>query len=213
VTLEIVVASANPGKISEIRQIMAHLPVKLLTNHDVGPWPDIVESGYSYLENARIKAHAVVEATGKAALADDSGIEVDALDGAPGIRSARFSGPNGSDDQNNSRLARLMRDVPKERRGARYRCAAVLVLPGGAEISAEGTCEGIIATAPAGEGGFGYDPWFIPAGHEKTFGQLSPETKHGISHRGKALRELAQRLQEAESMTIPTPGQKPTTPA
>jgi XTP/dITP diphosphohydrolase len=194
--LEVVLATNNPGKIAEIDEIMSGLAVRLLTKNEVGPWPDIAESGQSYLENALIKAHAVVNATGKAALADDSGIEVDALNGAPGIRSARFAGPNATDVQNNSTLARLMSEVPAENRSARYRCVAVVVLPEGTEVVAEGTCEGTIATGPAGEGGFGYDPWFIPAGYHLTFGELSAEAKHRISHRGKALRQLVRRLEE-----------------
>jgi XTP/dITP diphosphohydrolase len=193
--LDIVLATTNPGKVAEIDEIMSGLPIRFLTKQQVSHWPPIAETGSSYLENALIKARALARATGKAALADDSGIEVDALDGAPGIRSARFSGPGATEAQNNSTLAELMRDIPPERRTARYRCVAVVVMPDGTEITAEGTCEGSIAMNPAGEGGFGYDPWFIPLGYEHTFGELSAETKHAISHRGKALRHLAKKLE------------------
>jgi XTP/dITP diphosphohydrolase len=199
--LEIVLATTNPGKVAEIEEIMSGLPIRFLTRDDVVSWPSINESGTSYLQNALIKARTLARVTGRPALADDSGIEVDALDGAPGVRSARFSGPDASDAKNNSKLADLMREVPADNRKARYRCAAVVVMPDGSEIVAEGSCEGTIAMRPAGESGFGYDPWFIPSGHESTFGQLSAETKHAISHRGKALRRLADKLQEAGVVT------------
>ena len=163
------------------------------------PWPEIVESGDTYLENARIKARALVEFAGKAALADDSGIEIDALDGAPGVRSARFAGPNASDEDNNRRMAKLLAGVPPERRTARYRCIAVLLLPDGTELAGEGTCEGRIAEQPAGANGFGYDPWFIPEAQDGqlTFGELPLDFKHRISHRGEALRELAAKMKES----------------
>jgi XTP/dITP diphosphohydrolase len=175
---------------------MEGLPVKLTTKDQTPPWPEIVENGDSYLENALIKARALVQLTGKAAIADDSGIEIDALDGAPGVRSARFAGPGASDEDNNRRMAELLAGVPAEKRTARYRCVTVLLTPGGTQIEAEGTCEGRIAEAPRGSNGFGYDPWFIPAEQEGqlTFGELPLDFKHGISHRGKALRELAARL-------------------
>jgi len=196
--VEIVLATANKGKIAEIVEIMAGLPVTFVTKDQMPPWPEIVESGDTYVENALIKARALVEFSGVAAIADDSGIEIDALDGAPGVRSARFSGPDATDEQNNERMRELLKDVPAEKRTARYRCVAVLVTPEGTTIDAEGTCEGRIAMAPEGDNGFGYDPWFIPAeqpeGQELTFGRLPLEYKHGISHRGKALRELAAKM-------------------
>ncbi|HEX2148949.1 MAG TPA: RdgB/HAM1 family non-canonical purine NTP pyrophosphatase [Actinomycetota bacterium] len=196
--MEIVLATANKGKIAEIVEIMAGLPVTFVTKDQMPPWPEIVESGDTYVENALIKARALVEFSGVAAIADDSGIEIDALDGAPGVRSARFSGPDATDEQNNERMRELLKDVPAEKRTARYRCVAVLVTPEGTTIDAEGTCEGRIAMAPEGDNGFGYDPWFIPAeqpeGQELTFGRLPLEYKHGISHRGKALRELAAKM-------------------
>jgi XTP/dITP diphosphohydrolase len=158
------------------------------------PWPEIVESGDTYLENALLKARTLARFSGKAVIADDSGIEIDALDGAPGVRSARFAGPRATDEENNSRMEELLRDVPPERRTARYRCVAVLVTPEGDELAAEGTCEGRIALSPRGTGGFGYDPWFVPAGQEQSFGELPADLKHSISHRGKALRALAEKM-------------------
>jgi XTP/dITP diphosphohydrolase len=199
--VEIVLATANKGKIAEIVEIMDGLPLTFITKDQMEPWPEIVESGDTYLENALIKARALVEFSGKAAIADDSGIEIDALDGAPGVHSARFAGPDATDSRNNTRMAYLLTDVPYEYRTARYRCVAVLALPDGTVVDAEGTCEGRIALVPRGDNGFGYDPWFVPAeqpeGKELTFGQLPSAFKHGISHRGKALRALAAKMREA----------------
>lgn len=199
--MEIVLATANKGKIAEIVEIMEGLPVTFVTKDQMPPWPEIMESGNTYLENALIKAEALVEFSGKAAIADDSGIEIDALGGAPGVHSARFSGPDASDEDNNHRMAQLLAGVPPEGRTALYRCVAVLAMPDGTRIDAEGTCEGRIALAPVGENGFGYDPWFIPAdqpeGGELTFGQLPLEFKHNISHRGKALRDLAAKMKNS----------------
>ena len=177
---------------------MGDLDIRFVTRDEMEPWPDLIESGHTYLDNALIKARTLADFSSKPVLADDSGIEIDALDGAPGVRSARFAGPTATDEQNNLRMADLLKEVPLERRTARYRCVAVLVTPEGREIHAEGTCEGRIALEPRGEGGFGYDPWFIPEGQERTFGELSAELKDGISHRGKALRALAARLKESE---------------
>lgn len=173
--------------------------MSFITKDQTPPWPEIVEDGDTYLENALIKARALGGLTGKAAIADDSGIEIDALGGAPGVRSARFAGPGATDDENNARMAELLAGVPEERRTARYRCVTVLLLPDGTQITGEGTCEGRIAPAPRGTNGFGYDPWFVPAEQEGTltFGELPLDFKHGISHRGKALRQLAGRLRSS----------------
>jgi XTP/dITP diphosphohydrolase len=207
--LEVVVASANEAKIGEIAEIMGPLPVVLRTRADFPSWPDVEERGATYLDNALLKAHAILEHTGLAALADDSGIEVDALDGRPGPRSARLAGPQATDEANNVRLISLLHGVPPERRTARYRCVVVLLLPKGAEgaegaegadraggsrLVAEATCEGVIALEPRGSGGFGYDPWFVPAGESRTMAELTAAEKHAISHRGKALRALAAQL-------------------
>ena len=140
-----------------------------------------------------------MEFSGKAAMADDSGIEVDALNRAPGVRSARFAGQDATDAQNNEKMAELLRDVAPADRTARYRCVAVLLLPDGTQLVGEGTCEGSIALEPRGANGFGYDPWFIPEGRHQTFGELPAELKHSISHRGKALRELAAKMKAAGS--------------
>jgi XTP/dITP diphosphohydrolase len=191
---ELAVASANQGKIDEIIQILAGLPLELRTRADFPDWPDVEETGSTYLANALLKAEAIRAHTGCAALADDSGIEVDVLDGRPGPRSARLAGPEATDEANNVRLVSLLHGVPPERRTARYRCVVVVSLPEGPPLVAEGTCEGTIALEPRGTGGFGYDPWFVPAGESRTMAELSPGEKHAISHRGKALRAMADLL-------------------
>jgi XTP/dITP diphosphohydrolase len=200
--LEIAVASANESKIAEIVEIMAPLGVVLRTRRDFPSWPEVEESGATYLDNALLKAEAIVEHTDRAALADDSGIEVDVLGGLPGPRSARLAGPGATDEANNVRLVSLLHGVPPQRRTARYRCVAVLLLPpgegaeaGGQRLVAEATCEGVIALEPRGSGGFGYDPWFVPAGDTRTMAELTAREKHAISHRGKALRALAVQLE------------------
>ncbi len=195
-TIEIVISSTNPGKIAEIKEIMSGLDVRWLTKDDVGGWPQIEETGDSYLKNASIKARAVSLQTGKAALADDSGIEVDALKGGPGVRSARWAGLGADDQDNNEKLKQLMAGVHRDRRGARYRCVAVVVFPGGEEIAAEGGCEGRVSEEPKGSGGFGYDPWFIPVGETRSMAELSANEKHAISHRGKALRGLMAEMEK-----------------
>ncbi|MGH2733107.1 MAG: RdgB/HAM1 family non-canonical purine NTP pyrophosphatase [Actinomycetota bacterium] len=191
---EVVLASTNPGKIAEVSKILGEMSIRLLTREAFEDWPEIEETGASYLENALIKAHALLAFTGRPALADDSGIEVDVLGGRPGVRSARFAGPGATDEENNRRLISLLKAIPPELRSARYRCVAAMVFPDGTELAGVGACEGRIGFSPRGCGGFGYDPWFIPAGDARTMAELRPEEKHAISHRGKALRGLASLL-------------------
>jgi XTP/dITP diphosphohydrolase len=198
---ELALASRNRGKMEEIRRICSDWPVRWRTWADPagGPngrpaWPDVEETGESYLDNARIKAHAVAQALGTPAVADDSGIEVDALDGAPGPRSARFAGPDATERENLDRLIERIRVVPPDRRTARYRCVAVCAWPDGREVWAEADCEGTLLLEPRGSGGFGYDPVFVPRGQDRTMAELSPEDKDAISHRGKALRALGETL-------------------
>ena len=198
-------ASANRGKIAEVIEILSGLPLNFITKDDLPAWPQVEETGRTYLENARLKARALVKATGKAAIADDSGIEVDYLDGGPGVRSARLAGPDATDEQNNVRLISLLFGVPVERRSARYACTALLLTPSGEEYSATGYCEGSIAVEPKGSGGFGYDPWFIPAGESRTMAELSPAEKHAISHRGKAFRALREAI---ERMLMESPSER-----
>jgi len=185
------IASRNPGKIREIRSICADWPVEWITaDEHEGPWPDVEETGTTYLENARLKARAVAEDVGVPAVADDSGIEVDALGGAPGPRSARYAGEGATDEENLRMLIRAVAGVPAAGRTARYRCVAVLAWPDGREVWAEGTCEGKLLSKPRGTGGFGYDPIFVPAGWDETMAELPAQEKDRISHRGRAFRAL-----------------------
>jgi XTP/dITP diphosphohydrolase len=187
----IVLATRNRHKIDEITRICRDWPVEWVTELDI---PEVEETGSTYQENASLKAREVARATGQPALADDSGIEVDALGGAPGPRSARYAGEDASDEQNLRALLRATAGVPAGGRTARYRAVASLAWPDGREVHAEATCEGMLESGPRGEGGFGYDPIFVPLGDERTMAELSPEEKDRISHRGGALRALRARL-------------------
>jgi XTP/dITP diphosphohydrolase len=191
------IATRNTHKLREIGRICADWPVEWLTvdTHD-GPWPDVEEPHDTYLENALAKAREVAAALGVPAVADDSGIEVDALGGAPGPRSARYAGDGAGDGENLAALLRAVEDVPAGARTARYRCVAVMAWPGGAEVWAEETCEGALETAARGSGGFGYDPAFVPEGMDRTMAELGDDEKDRISHRGKAFRALRARLTE-----------------
>lgn len=190
------IASRNPGKIREIRQICADWPVDWATaDEDPREWPVVEETGRTYLENALLKAHAVARALDEPALADDSGIEVDALGGRPGPLSARFAGEGATDEENLRELIRAMAGIPGSGRTARYRCIAAVAWPDGRELWAEGTVEGLLISTPTGLGGFGYDPIFVPGGGERTMAELAPEEKDRISHRGRAFRALRRALE------------------
>jgi XTP/dITP diphosphohydrolase len=192
----IAIASRNAHKLREIRRICADWPVEWLTVEDhEGPWPEVEETGATYLENAVLKAGNGAAALGEPALADDSGIEVDALGGRPGPRSARFAGEDATDERNLEELIRALRGVPGSGRTARYRCVAVVALPDGSERHAEGVCEGTLVTKPRGARGFGYDPIFVPAGWDDTMAELPDAEKDRISHRGRALRALRDLLE------------------
>jgi XTP/dITP diphosphohydrolase len=201
------IASRNPHKLLEIRRICSDWPVRWLTVDDhEGPWPDVEETGETYLENARLKARAVAAALAEPALADDSGIEVDALGGRPGPRSARFAGETATDRENLDELIRSLKGVPASGRTARYRCLAVIAFPDGRELAAEGTCEGTLVPKPRGTRGFGYDPIFVPAGWERTMAELSDDEKDRISHRGRALRALRERIDAGQDRRGADPG-------
>ena len=191
----IAIASRNPGKIREIRSICADWPVEWITwDERDGQWPDVEETGASYVENALLKARSVADRFDVPAVADDSGIEVDALGGAPGPRSARYAGKEATDDENLRMLIRAVAGVPAAGRTARYRCVAALARPDGRTVWAEGMCEGSLMSKPRGVGGFGYDPIFVPAGWDQTMAELPPEEKDRISHRGRAFRALKELL-------------------
>jgi XTP/dITP diphosphohydrolase len=193
VTREIVIASKNKGKIREIREIYVDLPVAVI---ELPNQPEVIEDGQSFAENACKKAVEIARYSGKWAIADDSGLEVDALKGAPGIYSARWSG--GGDEANNDKLLRELQGVPAAARTARYRAVVALALPDGIIPGmAVGFVEGLIGFERKGSGGFGYDPLFVIPEYGKTMAEISSEQKHAISHRGQALRGLRGILTEA----------------
>ena len=189
------IASKNPHKLRELGRICGDWPVEWLTvqNHP-GPWPDVAEPHDTYLGNALEKARAIASTLGEPAIADDSGIEVDALDGGPGPRSARFAGEDASDAENLAKLIEVVAAIPPEAGTARYRCVAAIAWPNGRTMHAEGTCEGSLVATPQGARGFGYDPIFVPQGERRTMAELGDEEKDGISHRGRAFRALAELL-------------------
>jgi XTP/dITP diphosphohydrolase len=189
----IVLATRNPGKLAELRRILAAAGVSAAVTDldDVPGMPEVAETGRTFAENALLKARAVAAFTGLPAVADDSGLCVDVLNGMPGVLSARWSGSHGDDAANLRLLLGQLADVPAGGRGAQFVCVAALVLPAGGEHLAEGTVRGRLTCSPRGSNGFGYDPIFVPDGFEATTAQISAEEKDRISHRGKALRALA----------------------
>jgi XTP/dITP diphosphohydrolase len=193
--VKVVLASANRDKAAEIRSILtASLPGLDLAPRPDGV-PDVDETGATLLDNARLKASALAAATGEAAVADDTGLLVDALDGAPGVWSARFAGEGATYADNVAKLLAELAGVAPERRTARFETVALICWPDGGEVSATGTVEGTIAVEPRGDGGFGYDPVFVPVeGDGRTFAELTAEEKHALSHRGRAFRALAAEL-------------------
>jgi XTP/dITP diphosphohydrolase len=188
----LLLASGNQGKLRELRAILEGLPVELvgLAEAGAGEPPEVTETGATFLDNALEKARAYAAWSGLAAVADDSGLEVDALGGAPGVRSARYAGEGAGDRANLDKLLAELDGVPPERRSARFRCAAVLLDPKLGEWHAEGTWEGRLLAAPRGSGGFGYDPVFVPDGWDRTSAEVDQATKDAASHRGRAFRAL-----------------------
>ena len=194
--MKIVLATKNRGKVKELASMLRDMDVDVCSIDDVAGVPEIVEDGSTFFENAFKKAKTVAEATGLVSIGDDSGLEVDALDGAPGVYSARFSGAGGDDEANNRKLLDVMKGIPDDRRTARFRCVVVAFHPSGRWISAEGTCEGMIGREPRGTGGFGYDPVFVLPSSGLTMAEISREEKNRISHRGEAFRKIMQKLRE-----------------
>ena len=194
----VVLATRNEGKARELRRLLESAVERFETLQD---HPEVTlppETGSSYRENALAKALAVNEALGLPALGDDSGLEVDALDRAPGIYSARFAGEDASDAANNALMLQKLAKVPSEQRTARYHCALVLVRGKDDALEVEGICEGRILDAPRGTGGFGYDPLFLPEGETLTFGELPSSRKDGISHRGRAAAVLGRAIRHGD---------------
>jgi XTP/dITP diphosphohydrolase len=188
-----VLATRNQKKLAELCRILAasRVDVSVTDLSEYPDMPEVAETGATFTENALLKARAVVAHTGRPAVAEDSGLCVDALNGMPGVLSARWAGAHGDDDANLRLVLAQLADVPPGRRGAHFACVAALVLPSGRDHVTEGTVSGRIIGAPRGTNGFGYDPIFVPASSELTTAEMSPEAKDAISHRGRALRALA----------------------
>lgn len=194
----VVLATRNAGKIAELRRILAdaEVPVEIVGLEEFPEIGDVAETGLTFAENALLKAHAVARQSGLPAIADDSGLCVDALNGMPGIFSARWAGKHGDDLANLDLLLAQVSDVPAEHRGAHFACAAALALPSGEERVTEGALRGVIIDTPRGTNGFGYDPILLPEGETRTTAELSAAEKDAISHRGRAFRALAPILAE-----------------
>lgn len=193
----IVAASRNKHKIEEIEAITKKFGMEIISRDDAGvPKVEIEEDGETFEENSYKKAYEIMKMCGKITIADDSGLMVDYLGGAPGVYSARFAGEDGNDEKNNDKLISLLEDVPYKERRAKFVSVITMVFPDGETLVARGECHGHVIDAPVGENGFGYDPLFVPDGFQRTFAQLSPEEKNEISHRAKALVELEKLLLE-----------------
>ncbi len=196
---DLLLATRNPGKLVELRRMLDAERVdgvRLRGLADVAPFPEEPETGATFAENALAKARDATRATGLAAVADDSGLAVDALGGMPGVLSARWSGRHGDDRANLELVLAQLADVPDARRGAAFVCAAALVVPGGHEVVVHGEWSGRLARTPRGSNGFGYDPVFVPDGDTRTSAELAPHEKDALSHRGRALRALLPHLRE-----------------
>ena len=196
--MKAVLATRNAHKVEEVQRILASAgcDVELVPLGTFPDAPEVAETGETFEDNALLKARAIAAATGLLALADDSGLAVDALNGMPGILSARWSGRHGDDVANLQLVLDQISDVPDGRRGAAFVCAAAAVTPHGRGVVAEGRVDGVLTRAPRGAGGFGYDPIFVPDGETRTTAEMSPAEKDAVSHRGKAFRALALRLSE-----------------
>lgn len=192
--MRFIAATANKGKLKEIKEILAGFPFDVVSMNEAGIFMDIEETGSTFEGNAVIKAKAIWKITRGIVMADDSGLETDFLNGAPGIYSSRFAGEGASDGDRNSKLLSLLEGVPFEKRSARFVCAVAVVLPNGQSFTVRGTCEGYIGNKPSGANGFGYDPLFYVPEYQMTIAEMDIETKNSISHRGKALRKMVEEL-------------------
>ena len=197
--ITMIAASSNAHKIKEIQSIMSKFGVKVVSRKEAGvPEFEIEEDGETFEENSLKKAEAIMKATGKLTVADDSGLMVDYLGGAPGVYSARFAGEECDDEKNNEKLLKHLEGLPAEDRKAKFVSVITLMFPDGNTIVARGECPGRIIETPTGENGFGYDPLFVPDGLSKTFAQLSDKEKNSISHRARALEKLEEILTERD---------------
>jgi XTP/dITP diphosphohydrolase len=193
---KLIFATTNADKMREVREILPNFPYEILSLKEAGINVDIEENGTTFLENAMIKAKAIHKLTGALVLADDSGLEIDAFDKAPSIYSARYLGHDTPYEKKNAIILERMKDVQGSARSARYVCAIAAILPDGTELGTVATSEGEIALAPAGDGGFGYDPIFWVPQYQKTMAQMTPDEKNAISHRGRALEQMRPKLLE-----------------
>jgi XTP/dITP diphosphohydrolase len=194
-----VLASHNAGKIREIGAILSKFGMETVSRDDAGlPTFEVEETGETFEENSYIKAKAIADLCGEITIADDSGLEVDALDGAPGVYSARFAGDGCTPYDNNVKLLGMLDGVPDEKRTARFVSVITMLYPDGRKLVARGECSGRIAREMRGEGGFGYDPLFIPDGEDRTFGEMTPEEKNSISHRARSLQKLEELIIETD---------------
>lgn len=193
--MKLLIATTNKGKLRELRALFSVIPeLEVLSPEDVGPLPTVDEDGDTFAHNAEKKAREYAAASGLPVLADDSGLQVDALDGEPGVHSARYAGETATDADNVQKLLAALDGVPEGQRGARFRAVLVVVGLGDTPIVTQGACEGRIRTAPRGDDGFGYDPVFLPSAPEaagRTMAELPPEVKNAISHRAKASKKMA----------------------
>jgi len=208
--IDLLVATTNRGKFAEVQNFLKSLPLRIISLRDLPNPPAVVENGASFEANALKKARTLAKFSGLLTLADDSGIEVDALGGAPGIFSARYGGAESNDKANNAKLLRELANVPEEKRTARFICALALCTQdahGFREWTARASCEGRIALATRGAKGFGYDPLFFYPPFGKTFGEISGATKATVSHRGKALKQLAETLPKWVDLAVEMPPQ------
>lgn len=200
VVKRIIAATQNKHKIEEIAEMTREFGYEIVSRDEAGVGDlEIVEDGDTFELNSFKKANEIMNVTGAMTIADDSGLEVDYLDGAPGVYSARFAGENATDEDNNQKLVNLLKDVPYDKRTARYVSVITLVIPDGRKLVARGEVEGHIVLEPSGCNGFGYDPYFVPEGYNKTFGNFTMDEKNAISHRGKAL-EILRELMEKEDI-------------
>lgn len=196
----LLVASRNPKKKKELEELLAELALHIVTLDELGISAEVEEDGKTFEENAIKKATLNASWSGYPCLADDSGLEVDALGGQPGVYSARFAGDDVDDASNNQKLLALLQGVPEVQRTARFVAVIAVSAPDGQVVTVRGSCEGHIAMTPAGTGGFGYDPLFIPSGFTRTFAELTAEEKHAISHRGQALQKIKPVLRDYFSL-------------
>lgn len=201
--MKILLATQNQGKVRELQGLLVDEEIEVISLLDIPDWKDVEEDGVTFADNAALKAKEAVRSTGLIALADDSGLEVDALNGAPGVYSARYAGEPKDDERNNDKLLHFLETIPEAKRTARFRCALVMVTPFGEEYLTEGAVEGRILTERRGAGGFGYDPLFYLPEFDRTMAELTLTEKNAVSHRAQAFRKVVPILRNLSRGTIP----------